>query len=525
MNAITKLPLSKSDTRAKVLSSAGGPVELEPELRKIMCLLDDGRLLVSQTHLNDPYVISYEAKARRMLGNRTITKVPSDMETILSVYQTHQGNTVSERVDTTKMQQKVVELLEKGVKDHASDIHIRVEESVTKIWFRIHNDLIFKEEHVSEYGEKLCSTIYTSMADVSDTAFKPKESQDARIADRAKLPSELFGVRIATTPTVNGHNMVLRLLYNDAGGDNALETLGYTKHQTAMFKLMKARPMGMNIICGPTGSGKSTTLQRTLSGHLEERQYRINLITVEDPAEYPIPGAVQTSVTNADNAEERSKKFERQISAAMRLDPDVIMVGEIRDSATASTTLRAAMTGHQVWSTVHANDAMAIIDRLVDLGLPIAMLADHTVLTGLVCQTLVKVLCPECKVAFLDHAQELDSHLVDRVSRVADAERVYLQGEGCEHCHGHGVMGRTVVAEIIIPDPKFLALIRDGKKLEARDYWMREQHGKTMLQHCIEKINSGLVDPRMAEEKVGPLTFEMALDDNRLDASEVKDVV
>ena len=345
------------------------------------------------------------------------------------------------------------------------------------------------------------------MASVSDNTYKPNERQDAAIGDRDKLPEELFGVRIATAPTSTGSVMVMRLLYNDAGDSTDLRRLGYSDAQSGNIDELKSMPHGMNIISGPTGSGKSTTLQRVLSGKLADCAGSIHVITVEDPVEYPIAGAVQTPVINATTEDARSLAFASAIANAMRLDPDVIMIGEVRDRASAQSALRASMTGHQVWTTVHANSALAIADRLVDLGLPIGMVTDESVITGLISQRLVKLLCPHCKCRLAGAPQEQDQALAARVRRAVGAafDRVFVQGPGCPYCAGRGTTGRTVVAEVIRPDAQFFAYLRDGNKRAALSYWLDHLGGRTIIEHTIEKVSAGLVDPRAAERIVGPL--------------------
>src|SRR5690606_21821495 len=153
--------------------------------------------------------------------------------------------------------------------------------------------------------------------------------------------------------------------------------------QVNMIKRMRALPMGINIIAGPTGSGKSTTLQRCLSTLIRERRREISVFTVEDPPEYVIDGAQQMPVTNANTADERKAQFTKAINASLRSDPDVIMIGEIRDSSSAKLAFEAAMTGHQVWTTVHATDGLTIVSRLKDIGVEAYKLFDSTVVTGL----------------------------------------------------------------------------------------------------------------------------------------------
>lgn len=509
------------DLSAVTVLSHSGTFEGSVEEKKLSCLLSDGRLLVAHGHDLNPYVLSYCARLEKM--QRPFRIVHTDVETINRIYyQVGMPERLDRHSEHSLMQVAAKDLLTKACKARASDIHIRLRKSSTDIYFRVHNDLFRVEGHTREYGERLLATIYGAMTSVSDNSYKPIERQDASIADRDKLPSMLYGVRIATTPTSEGNVMVLRLLYNDAGDNIDLRPLGFTEAQAAMLQRLKDQPIGMNIISGPTGSGKSTTLQRVLTGEIIEAKGKMHVLTVEDPVEYPIEGAVQTAITNAGTEEERSRLFSAAIANAMRLDPDTIMIGEVRDRASAQNALRASMTGHQVWTTVHANSALAIIDRLLDLGLSVNLVADHTIVTGLISQRLVKLLCPHCKRRLVDHQHELPEAMVLRVKQVVhdELENVCIAGPGCKHCDHKGTIARSVVAEVILPDARLFEYIRAGEKLKAAEYWLEEMNGRTIVEHAVEKVAAGMVDPRMAEKIVGYLTGVPAHTRKRLNVVE-----
>ena len=506
MAGMSNLDVDSLDVSNITVLSRNGSFAASDEEKKLLCLLSNGQLLIAHGQDFNSHVLSYRARLDKL--HHPVRVVHTDIGTISQWYQrAGSPEKADRRLEHSMMQVASKDLLNKACQARASDIHIRVKKHSTEIYFRVHNDLVRARGQTREYGERLLATMYGAMASVSDSSYKPTERQDASISDRDKLPPMLYGVRIATAPTSEGNIMVLRLLYNDAGDNNDLRPLGFTDAHATLLQKLKEQPIGMNIISGPTGSGKSTTLQRILNGEILEADGKLHVLTVEDPVEYPIEGAVQTAITNAGSEEERSRLFSAAIANAMRLDPDTIMIGEVRDKASAQNALRASMTGHQVWTTVHANSALAIIDRLTDLGLPLSLVADHTVVTGLISQRLVKVLCPHCKKPLINHQQELPEPVLMRVKHASGKEfgNVCIAGPGCEHCKHQGTVGRTVVAEVIVPDAQLFDHVRAGEKHKAIRYWRNELGGKTILEHALSKVTSGVVDPRMAEKIVGHL--------------------
>lgn len=507
--------------KATVLTAVGGKFPIGDELREILCYIDDGRLLISKSHAFNPHVRGFIGRLERL--GCPCEKLHVDLSVVAQAYAGAAAD--SQHRTASDMQRAAKTLFDKAVDLRASDIHVRISKrNKTRIFVRVHNDLEFIEEHPYDYGDQLCSTIYQAMADVSDSTFEPLSRQDARIGDQSKLPSKLDGIRIATSPQVDGYIMVMRLLYNDASDTVDLSSLGYNAQQRDAIAFMKKRPTGVNIIGGPTGSGKSTTLQRILTSLIKEAEGRKHVITVEDPPEYPIPGSVQTPVTNADSEEERSRAFQIAIKASMRLDPDVIMIGEVRDTPSARLSIQAAMTGHQVWTTVHANSAFSIIDRLVDLGVPLELISDPSIITGLVCQRLLKVLCPSCKKPLTEAMGRYEDKDMRRVMSVVRLDKAFVRGDGCEHCRKSGTAGRTVVAEVIVTDQHLMTYIKKQDRIGAIEYWKRDQMGVTMLNHAIEKINEGLVDPFQAEDVIGPLSMGIIERDFRINPTEITNV-
>lgn len=480
---------------------------LSAEAKGYLCYKQDGRLFISKTHRFHPLVTGFVARLERL--GLPCDKNHVDLSVITRLQSEQQEGTV--RRSASDMQRLAKGIFDRAVDLRASDIHIGLSKTTKKatIRLRIHGDLEYFEEHPYDVGDQLCTAIYQTMADVSDNVFKPLSGQDARISSRDKLPPGVDGIRIATTPAVGGYAMVLRLLYNDTVESYDLGLLGYTGSQKVMVDRMRSMPYGINIICGPTGSGKSTTLQRIMLSILQATGGRKNVITVEDPPEYPIPGAVQTPVMNAETAEERSRQFQAAIKRALRLDPDILMIGEIRDLPSARLAVEAAMTGHQVWTTLHGNNALGVVDRLLDLGIPLHTVTDSSIVTGLMCQRLIQVLCEHCRVPLTEVTDRYSEASLRRVMSVVPAiEKVYVTGTGCEHCRNRGTSGRIAVAETILTDPTLMRFLKSHDKIEAQNYWLRQQGGMPILSHTIDKIEAGLVDPFAVEEVIGSLTHD-----------------
>ena len=414
--------------------------------------------------------------------------------------------------DVTEMQRMAQEIFLDAARSNATDIHIRVDKAKTEIYYRIYSDLVRMGSHPTAFGYAVCQAIYHTMADVSDPTFEPGSRQSARIGDPRIMPQGIDGIRIGTSPCVGGFLMVLRLLHSVTDTNFDLVELGFTKTQKARFVSLRRRHAGLILISGPTGSGKSTTLQRVLGGLIHESLGARHVYTIEDPPEYRIPGATQTPVTNATSDEARSAAFTAAIAGAMRLDPDVIMLGEIRDSATAKSAFEASRTGHQVWTSTHAIDAFAAIRRVAELGVPETDLCSPDVFSGSVSQRLLGVLC-DCKLplerAHQSKHQITNDSLDDDLSRFSGVfgnfSGLYVRGPGCKKCSGTGHLRNTAVAEVVVTDVELLRMVLDNDVPAARAHWQRKQQGLSMLAHALIKIRAGLVDPFLAEALVGSL--------------------
>jgi type II secretory ATPase GspE/PulE/Tfp pilus assembly ATPase PilB-like protein len=310
----------------------------------------------------------------------------------------------------------------------------------------------------------------------------------------------LFGARIATRPCLNGPWMAMRLLY-DSGNLITLDDMGYLPEQIAAYHRLIHRTDGMVLLTGTTGSGKSTSIQTALKMLIEAMFNSINVVTVEDPIEYRIPGAQQTPL---------KEQWAEAISNLMRLDPDVLMVGEMRDYASALAAFQAALTGHGLWSTLHVNSAAASLQRLGDLGVDPNLYQDPSLVKGLINQSLTRRLCPKCKVPFLQHQERVAADLRSRIISQCVPEQVFLKGDGCSECQKRGIIGRTAIAEIIQPDLAFMRMFKEKGKAEAQQFWVREQGGITKNNHLIRRINEGMIDPSHGERDICALDEDLA---------------
>jgi type II secretory ATPase GspE/PulE/Tfp pilus assembly ATPase PilB-like protein len=508
-----------------VLTSSAGGLEASDQQRLVCAYFGDGidkdgkphplsgSFLVTKLDPLNPQVMQVRYALKRA-GKHIRGEYLVELDVIRKVHEAADRRTGSgrSRNSGTEMQTEFLKLIGEAAAARCSDIHLTVERYEALI--RVRSDGVMQRlrQIKASFASDLCAAAF-NMADASDASYRPYEYQGARVSDvNTNLPEGVQSVRLQFNPLPNGGRyMICRLLYAasgaQVGGD--IDTLGYNRVHIDQIKRMRKRPFGINIISGPTGSGKSTTLQRALSALMREKRGQVNVITIEDPPEYVIEGAAQLPVTNAATDAERNEKFRQAISASLRSDPDIIMIGEIRDKASSALAFAAAMTGHQVWASLHANDAVSILDRFRDQQVEDYKLSDHTLVTGLIGQRLIRKLCPHCRLPFhkANAAGMFDGDLAEQVIRCAGdkLDNVFAANpEGCENCR-NGYAGRMVIAEVILPDINFMRYIRKLEKEEALNYWIEHLDGLSMLEHAVQKMVKGYCDPRDVEDKAGEL--------------------
>lgn len=365
-------------------------------------------------------------------------------------------------------------LIFEAVKLDASDLHFEPEENFVRLRYRVDGVLftaqILHRQHWNAISQRLKIMAALNIAD-------KLQPQDGRIQMNAG--GRVVDFRVSSLPTVYGENIVLRVLDRQTG-IATLGTLGFSEENMARLTSAQARPEGIIIVTGPTGSGKTTSLYSMLN---EINSVDVNIQTLEDPVEYSLPMIRQTAVR------EGILEFPDGIRAMLRQDPDIIFIGEIRDEITAQMALQAAMTGHQVYTTLHTNDAFGAMPRLFDLGLVPGMVAGNIV--AVMAQRLARTLCPHCKTPHVLTAEERE-WMGDAVQLCGGSVFEARQG-GCDQCGGQGYKGRVPVAEILLMDDDLDEIVaKGGTRVELKDA-ARQKGFKSMREDGMLKIAQGIL--------------------------------
>ncbi|MCX5662012.1 MAG: ATPase, T2SS/T4P/T4SS family [Planctomycetota bacterium] len=357
-----------------------------------------------------------------------------------------------------------------AVRDHASDIHIEPEKRSTRIRYRIDGTLRDLMKPPAGMHAAIISRVkVVAKMDIAEKRL-PQEGRIRIVAEGREID-----LRVSSMPTLLGEKLVLRIL-DKANLQVKLEALGMREESMAAFKRMLERPHGLVLVTGPTGSGKTTTLYSALD---LLRNPELNLVTVEDPVEYQLDLVNQIQVQAA-----IGMTFARALRSILRQDPDVIMVGEIRDEETARVAVQAALTGHLVLATLHTNDAPGAVARLLDMGIEPYLLA--SAMNGAVAQRLARTICPNCATKYYPTQSELlDAGLSDK------AGRSFRKGAGCQQCHDTGFRGRMGIYEVMEVTPEIRRMIHRA----APTHEMRERLGRqgvmTLRDEGVQQVLAG----------------------------------
>lgn len=374
-----------------------------------------------------------------------------------------------ERVESAPIVKLATTIVENSFRAEATDIHIEPFKTFTRIRIRVNGDLVELMSISSAVQNALATRIkLISGMNIAEKRV-PQDGRFSQVVDGTELD-----VRVSSIPTVNGEKIVIRILSTGQISLRKITDLGMSDYNYKMFESMIKCPHGVMLVTGPTGSGKTTTLYAALG---ELAKPNVNVITVEDPVEKNIEGINQCQV----NAK-AGMTFSAALRSILRQDPDIVMIGEMRDQETADIAIRAAITGHLVLSTLHTNDAASTIVRLVDMGVAPYMVA--TSLIGVVAQRLVKVICPRCRRPRMSNEEENDLMHITTSVQIYDAV-------GCQECNGTGYKGRTAIHEIIHCSSGISTLIAEGAGKEQLENAAKKNGTKLLRDNVSELVQAG----------------------------------
>jgi len=380
---------------------------------------------------------------------------------------------LKELVDEAPIVRVVNLIISQAINDKASDIHIEPEARSVRVRYRVDgvlHDVMSPPKHIQ--APMVSRIKIMASMDIAERRIP----QDGKI--HLRHDGREFDLRVSTVPTIHGEKVVMRIL--DKGSVMlGLNKLGFSEENQRLFEEVVERPYGMILVTGPTGSGKSTTLYSCLN---KLNSGTTNILTIEDPVEYQLPGVNQVQVNTKANL-----TFASALRSFLRQDPDIIMVGEIRDQETARIAVEAALTGHLVLSTLHTNDASGAVSRLVEMGVEPFLVASSVI--GVLGQRLARTICPNCKEAY--------SPTPDAVKRFglamySDSELNFYRGRGCDHCKMTGYRGRTGIHELMPITDRVRGLVLQRSSTAEIKQAAMEEGMRTMQDDGLNKVLGGI---------------------------------
>ena len=385
-------------------------------------------------------------------------------------------------------------IIKNGVNLKASDIHIQPEENTVRIRYRIDGALKY-------YGEINEKSVYKKIVNRIKVMAKMDSNNTRTLQSgkiRLKSKDKVIDIRVSISPKVNGENVVMRILTSENSQIRTLEELGMTPDLIEKLRRMVDKTSGIIIVSGPTGSGKSSTLA-ALTSEINTPEKKIS--TIENPVEYRIDGVVQAEINEA-----QGLTFANTLREELRQDPDVILIGEIRDKETAQIAMEASDTGHLILTTLHTGDAVSSLDRLVRLGIDRYLVADNII--GVIGQNLIRKLCPLCKKEHLVTNKDI---ITFRMDENMLGSKVY-KPVGCDHCNKIGYLGRTIVLEILemTPDMKE-AVHREVSKAEIEEMAIKNGMVKK-IDFAVDLVKQGITSVEEVYKLYGGVTDEKSND-------------
>jgi type II secretory ATPase GspE/PulE/Tfp pilus assembly ATPase PilB-like protein len=409
-----------------------------------------------------------ESSKSSSVPQTNLKRVEPENITAVAEYQLSQTDSQIEKIKT---------IIASALRNRVSDIHLEPITEGLRVRYRIDGilrDVTLLPPEISRRA--IVALKVMADMDISDS----RRPQDARISEHfvSEENTDLdLDLRVSTLPCVGGEKAVIRLLPRQ-NPFSSIDQLGFTERALATYTGWLKQPQGMVIFTGPTGSGKTSTLYTSLQAIATDN---VNVVTVEDPVEYVLPNITQTQVNEA-----AGMTFAAGLRAILRQDPDIIMVGEIRDSETAETAIRAALTGHLVLTTLHTNDALGVIPRLKDIGPDPGLISDA--LLGVVAQRLVRRICPHCAEPYTPTPDDLQLLGL----RLTDANpHSWRRGRGCSQCFDSGYLGREAIIELLHVDDAVRRIIYEGSLTDLTDH-LDASNFDSFRRAAIAKVTGGI---------------------------------
>ncbi|MCD9046768.1 GspE/PulE family protein [Luteimonas sp. MHLX1A] len=528
MNAQLRPPPMPEINRAEDLPTnhgnlcrEGGLVQLRPDDRRLVALLDIGERRVVALWAGTDRQVLLAALRRVELAGYSVAEVRTASAEVIEVCsESTDKGAADDALEVTDATRTFDEMLAQAYGMNASDLHIQMGRTIAHVRARIHGELTTIRQLGRGAAESIARAMY-SQAEVdsrrSSPSLNPTIYQDAALSRSVTVGGrvEQLKLRWASGPAwPDAFDVAMRILNVGQTNERTLSALGFDAEQEAALMDALKAPHGVILMCGATGEGKSTTMATLAEIWGKRHGGRRMIRTIEDPPEYIIPNARHMPVSRNDGSEPE-EGFHRALRAAMRMDPDALLLGEIRDAVTADLLEQATLTGHKVYATVHAASVFAGLWRLEELGIKRTRLAGDGFINAVIHQTLVQTLCPNCS-APLDASRlpvDLRKDLESRLDLTAG--NVRTRGAGCNTCI-NGISGRRALASILIPDAKLRVLLQKGDEAAAIHHWrsgtIHRHPGvqkRSIVDQAIDLVAEGQLCPVDAEMKIGTLRGDL----------------
>ncbi|HIH2745253.1 TPA: ATPase, T2SS/T4P/T4SS family [Burkholderia lata] len=478
---------------------------------------------VERTSAGDPVLLTWVDRNRSR--GIVFTVKPVEFDEVVRLRNSGLRQAEESDVDM-KVKAEAIEIIKTAARYRAHDLHFNLRGSHTEIQIGVNGGLRVLAQKTQQDGEALTRAIYQGIAKVRDASYNILDFQNAQIPGEALPPETLLtSVRIIRGPSFpqaqGGAFMTLRLQYATAQveqvqlkalelprrpeGSFQLGGMGFRPKSLEKVRLLMDAPNGIVIFTGPTGSGKTTSLYEVLKEQARKKP-QSRQVTIEDPVEYPMTWGVQMAVTNARNEAEAGAAFLDRVRVALRMAPKIMLFGELRGPDVTAAAIEAAVTGHQVWTTLHVTDPFLFVDRIEIMDsrrLARKVFCDHKIVRGVIAQRLLPQLCRRCSQPLHKAPDALSARIVNALRTWGDLKLVRVKGSGCEHCNYDGTTVRFAVAEVVVMDAKVMKdFVEHGSEAARDNYYARPDADPSMLASAIHYALSGAVDPRDVETEV-----------------------